>query len=131
MCSLTLQILKLDGFNRIYAVEGFAEEFDKVVSEKKNDGRYHNWLRRKLFVLDDSGYVALSDRDFEPLENSDPKMYAIRYPKSPKNPRVIYAYVDNGEVYLLHTFKETSKKTGSDYRSAIKIAENRLKSIKE
>lgn len=128
---MTLQVSKFERFNRIYAVEGFAEEFEKVVSEKRTDGRYHSWLRRKLFVLDDSGYFALSDRDFEPLENSNPKMYAIRYPKSPKNPRVIYAYVDNGKIYLLHTFKETSKKTGSDYRSAIKIAENRLKSITE
>ena len=107
------------------------EEFDETLNETKVDGRYHSWLRRKLNVLDASGFKALSDRDFELLEDTAPKLYAIRYPNSPKNPRVIYAYVDDGVVYLLHTFKETSKKTGSDYRSAIKVATNRLKCIEE
>ena len=124
-------MFKLDTYNKIYAVEGFMEEFDETLNETKADGRYHSWLRRKLNVLDASGFRALSDRDFEPLEDTDPKLYAIRYPKSPKNPRVVYAYVDDGVVYLLHTFKETSKKTGSDYRSAIKVATNRLESIEE
>lgn len=122
-------IVKFESYNNIYAVEGFQEEFQATVHEKKPTGRYHSWLRRKLAVLDYSGFSALSDRDFEQLEDCDPKLYAIRYPHSPINPRVIYAYVDNGEVYLLHTFKESSKKSGSDYRSAIKVAQNRLKSI--
>jgi len=107
------------------------EEFDETLNETKAEGRYHSWLRRKLNVLDTFGFKALSDRDFEPLEGTDPKLYAIRYPKSPKNPRVVYAYVDDGVVYLLHTFKETSKKSGSDYRSAIKVATNRLESIRK
>lgn len=124
-----MRVLKLKGYTNVYMVEGFGEEFDQVVSEKKKDGRYHNWLRRKLSVLDASGYGALSDRDFEPLTDCDPKLYAIRYPKSPKNPRVVYVYVDSGKIYLLHTFKETSKSSGSDYRAGIKIATNRLKSI--
>ena len=110
-------------------VEGFQDEFDETLNETKTDGRYHKWLRRKLSVLDAPRNGVLVDRDFEPLENTHPKMYAIRYPKSPKNPRVIYVYVDNGEVYLLHTFKESSKKTGSDYNSAIKKAKSRLESI--
>jgi len=124
-----LRVLKLDGFDKIYVVDCFGEEFDKVVSEKNVNGRYHKWLRRKLSVLDARGYGALSDRDFEPLEDCDPKLYAIRYPKSPKNPRVVYVYVDDGAVYLLHTFKESSKTSGSDYRSGIKVATNRLKQI--
>ena len=124
-----MRLFKLDTYNKIYAVEGFTEEFDETLNETAVDGRYHRWLRRKLNVLDASGFRVLSDRDFEPLEDTDPKLYAIRYPKSPKNPRVVYAYVDDGVVYLLHTFKETSKKTGSDYRSAIIIATNRLEYI--
>jgi len=126
-----LRLFKLDTYNKIYAVEEFMEEFDETLNETKAEGRYHSWLRRKLNVLDTFGFKALSDRDFEPLEGTDPKLYAIRYPKSPKNPRVVYAYVDDGVVYLLHTFKETSKKSGSDYRSAIKVATNRLESIRK
>lgn len=124
-----MQVLKLEGFNKIYIVENFSSEFDKVVSERNTNGRYHKWLRRKLAVLDANGYGVLSDRDFEPLENCDPKLYAIRYPKSPKNPRVVYAYVEDGAVYLLHTFKESSKSSGSDYQAGIRTATNRLKSI--
>ena len=131
MCFKELQVLKLNGYTNVYMVEGFVEEFEKVVSEKKVTGRYHNWLRRKLNVLDASGYGALSDRDFEPLSGCDPKLYAIRYPKSPKNPRVIYAYVDSGKIYLLHAFRETSKSSGSDYRAGINVATNRLKSIEK
>lgn len=104
-------------------------EFDEVVNETKATGRYHSWLRRKLNVLDAVGYL-ISDRDFEPL-NTNPRLYAIRYPKSPKNPRVIFAYINNGKVCLLHTFKESSKQSGSDYRSAIKVATNRLKSLED
>ena len=124
-----MQLIKVDGFNRIYMVEGFQEEFEKTLNETRSEDRYHKWLRLKLYILDAKGLGVLSDRDFEPLEDTHPKMYAIRYPKSPKNPRVIYVYVNNGEVYLLHTFKETSKKTGSDYRSAIIKAKKRLESI--
>ena len=79
------------------------EEFDETLNETKTNGRYHSWLRRKLNVLDASGFRALSDRDFVSLEDTNPKLYAIRYPKSPKNPRIVYAYVDDGMVYLLHT----------------------------
>lgn len=117
---------KFEDYNNIYAVEGFQEEFEKTLKEKNTDGRYHKWLRRKLAVLEESGYGGLMDRDFEKLEDTDPKLYAIRYPNSKKNPRVVYAYVDYGEVILLHTFQEKSKK---DYQSAITIATNMIQSL--
>ena len=115
---------KFEDYTNIYAVEGFQEEFEETLNEKDTNGRYHKWLRRKLAVLEESGYGGLTDRDFEKLEDTDPKLYAIRYPKSKKNPRVVYAYVDYGEVVLLHTFQEKSK---NDYQSAIRIATNRVK----
>lgn len=124
-----MRLVKIESYNRIYAVGMFEQEFDNIVNEKNNNSRYHKWLRRKLDVLDIAGYKALSDRDFEPLKDTNPKLYSIRYPKSKKNPRVIYAYVDEEAVYLLHTFKETSKKSKSDYQNAIRIALNRLKSV--
>ena len=123
--------IKLCSYEKIYTVKGFQEEFQKVLKETNPNGQYHKWLRRKLDVLDDRSYGALSDRDFEPLSGTDPKLYAIRYPRSPKNPRVVYVYIDDGMVCLLHTFMETSKKSGSDYQSAINIAQNRLKQFKQ
>ena len=119
---------KLEGYRNIYAVDCFQEEFEDVLDETDTNGRYHQWLRRKLSVLDDNRHGLLMDRDFEKLESTDPKLFAIRYPKSKKNSRVIYVYVDSGGVVLLHTFKEKSK---NDYRSAIKTATNRLKSLEE
>lgn len=126
-----MQIFKLADYRKIYVVEGFEEEFDSVVKETNINGRYHKWLRRKLNVLDARGYGVLQDRDFEPLTGCNPKLYALRYPKSPVNPRVVYVYVGDGAVYLLHTFKESSKNSSSDYRSGIKVATNRLKLIEE
>ena len=126
-----MALIKFDDYRNIYQVEGFQKEFEEVLDETDTNGRYHKWLRRKLSVLEANGYGGLIDRDFEKIEDTNPKLYAIRYPKSKKNPRIVYAYVDNGEVILLHTFLEKSKKTSSDYRAAIKIATNRLKSLQE
>ena len=119
-------LLKVDGFNRIYQLEEFQEEFEDTVSETKTTGRYHEWLRTKLRQLDALGYQACKLRDFEPLTDTDPKLYSIRYPKSPKNTRVLYIYVEGSRVYLLHAFNEKSK---SDYANAIKTATNRIKSL--
>ena len=121
-----MNVHKLDGFNKIYEVECFQEEFEKTVSETKPNGRYHKWLRTKLMQLDELGHLALKLRDFEPIKDTDPRLYAIRYPRSQKNPRVVYVYIENDKICLLHTFNE---KSTSDYNSAIKIAQNRTKSL--
>ncbi len=119
-------LLKVDGFNKIYQLEEFQEEFENTVSETKATGRYHKWLRAKLRQLDALGYQACKLRDFEPLVDTNPKLYSIRYPQSPKNTRVLYIYVEESRVYLLHAFNEKSK---SDYEHAIKTATNRVKSL--
>lgn len=119
-----MEIKKVDGFTRIYQVDCFEKEFQKTTSEKRSDGRYHRWLRQRLFVLDDSNKNSLNPEIFEPLQSTDPKMFSIRYPHSKKNPRVIYIYVKDDEIYLLHAFKESKK---SDYDNAIKLAESRAK----
>lgn len=123
-CGQFLEIEKVDGYKKIYQVEGFQKEFEKTVSEIKPNGRYHKWLRKQLFSLEDHGYDALKFENFEPLSDTNPKLYAIRYPRSKKNPRVIYIYVDDCDVYLLHAFKETKT---SDYNQAVKTAEKRAK----
>ena len=124
-----MRLVKFPLFNNVLAVDGFQKEFERTVKETKTDGRYHRWLRRKLSVLDASSYRALDDRDFECLQNTNPKLYAIRYPHSILNPRVIYAYIDNGKACLLCAFKETSKNKNSDYRTAIVHATNLLNEV--
>ena len=119
-----MDLLQVAGYKKIYQIEGFEKEFEKSVSETKPTGRYHKWLRKQLNSLEEYGYNALKFENFEPLSDTNPKLYAIRYPRSKKNPRIIYIYVDDCEVYLLHAFKESKT---SDYNQAVKTAEKRAK----
>lgn len=123
--------VKNERFKNIYEVDVFNKEFKKITGETKNDQRYHKWLYRQLKILEDLGMKALMLDSFEPLSNTDPKLYSIRYNKSPLNPRVIYIYANGDEIYLLAAFKESSKKSNSDYNKAIEIAHERLKYLSE
>ncbi|MBQ7809698.1 MAG: type II toxin-antitoxin system RelE/ParE family toxin [Clostridia bacterium] len=119
-----MNIERVDGYEKICQVECFEKEFKKTTSEKNNNCRYHKWLRTQLYVLEAQGKEALKLEGFEHLNNTNPNLYSIRYPRSKKNPRVIYIYVDDNMVYLLHAFRETKK---SDYDMAIKTAQKRAK----
>ncbi len=124
---MLLNFRRLENFDNIYDSEQFEKDFEKIV--KGNRERYHNWLRSKLKMLDKMGMKVLELDAFEPLSNTDPKLYSIRYNKSPVNPRVIYIYAKDNKIYLLTAFKEGSKKNSSDYREAIKVAQDRRKYI--
>ncbi|MBR6694346.1 MAG: type II toxin-antitoxin system RelE/ParE family toxin [Clostridia bacterium] len=120
-----MDLIKTAGFKNIYEVEQFKKEFVKIAKKNK---RYYNWLIAKLSILEEKGMEALKLEGFEPLSATTPKLYSIRYPHSPVNPRVIYVYANGNEIYLLFAFKE---KNNSDYTSAIKVAHDRLKYIRE
>ena len=122
-----MELEKTAGLQRTYQVDCFEKEFEKVTAEKNPNGRYHKWLRKELIKLEEFGVAALKFENFEPLPGTDPKLFSIRYPHSKINPRVIYVYINGGEIYLLTAFKEGSKNTNSDYAAAIKISQNRLK----
>ena len=126
-----LERIKTEGFKHVYEVDVFKKEFKKITGETKNDQRYHKWLKRQLLRLEDLGMKALVLDGFEPLSDTNPRLYSIRYNKSPLNPRVIYIYANGDEIYLLTAFKESSKKSNSDYNRAVKIAHERLKYLSE
>ena len=123
---IKVEFEKIEGFSRIYQVNCFEKEFVKATSEKGSNGRYHKWLRRSLFILDDMGKKALNTESFEKLSVDSVDLYAIRYPHSKKNPRVIYVYAEENAIYILHAFKESRSK---DYDASTKIAKNRAKFI--
>lgn len=123
-----LELLKTEGFENVYEVDQFQKEFAKIT---KKNRRYYDWLRAKLAMLEKKGMEALKMESFETLPYTNPKLYSIRYPHSRLNPRVIYVYANRNEIYLLTAFKESSKKGNSDYDSAIKVANDRLKYIEE
>lgn len=123
-----LKIEPVKDFENIYQIDSFEKEFIKTLSEKNVNGRYHKWLRTHLRYLEDLGRKALKLGNFEQLSCTNPNLYAIRYPRSKKNPRVVYIYVDDSQVYLLHVFKESR---ASDYANAIKVAQSRAKLLLE
>lgn len=106
------------------------EFLDAVNETPKKPGRYHRWLLDSLIKLDSfkiEDLLKMNTR-FEYLKETDPKLYAIRYPKSKKNPRVVYFYQDNNRVILLKPFLE---KKPSDYTHAINAAYTRIKQLEE
>jgi phage-related protein len=125
-----LEILQTEGFDNIYEVDCFQNEFLGTVTEHPKTAqhipRYQNWLLTKLAILDELGMYALSLPQFEALTNVDPKLYSIRYPKSPKNPRVLYVYVHGRKIILLAAFTEKNK---SDYSNGIERALHRLRQL--
>lgn len=126
-----MNLANADRFGDVYTFKGFREEFQKVVSERKADGRYHKWLRRSINNIKKYGRGVTVLQGFEKLETkpNEPNLYAIRNAHSKKNQRVIYVYLDGNEICLLHAFLETSKKSDSEYRAAIEIAIGRLKQM--
>jgi hypothetical protein len=125
-----LEILKTEGFDNIYEVDCFRGEFLGAVGEPtKVFGRklrYQDWLLAKLATLDELGTKALALPYFEVLKDVDPQLCSIRYPKSRKNPRVLYIYVDSRKVVLLTAFEENKK---SDYTNGIARAQQRHKQL--
>ena len=117
-------------FSKIYEVECFQKEFNKMTKEKlaikPPYPRYQKWLISSLTILEEHGKNAINLENFEQLENVKPNIYSIRYPKSKLNPRVLYVYLDEGNILLLTAFKEERK---SDYTRNVKMVKKRLKSL--
>ena len=116
----------MDGHKSIFAFDGFLDEFCKKIlgsnASSKSNQRYLAWFQRCLEVLDShSIYETLKMQQFEKLTNAD-GLYSMRYPNTPKNPRVLYFYVEGSNIILLGSFLE---KSTSDYTNAIKTAQKR------
>lgn len=99
---MQLEILKNGMFSKVYEVDCFQKEFKNMTKEKISlvspFPRYQKWLIASLTVLEEMGIDALKLENFELLKNIKPNLYSIRYPKSKLNPRVLYIYLDEGEV---------------------------------
>ncbi|MFI3169365.1 MAG: type II toxin-antitoxin system RelE/ParE family toxin [Faecalibacterium sp.] len=126
-----MNIVKTKGFENIYEVDYFRKEFKAITDEKwklsEPFPRYQKWLIGRLAVLDKNPQEALHSNHFEKL-NADPTIYAIRYPKSKLNPRVLYVCVEDKNIILLTAFKE---KSSSDYANAISVAQSRWKLLND
>ena len=125
-----MNIRKNSMFRNIYEADCFEDEFRQMTKERlaltPPFPRYQKWLIRSLTILEELQKDALKLAGFEQLTNVNPVLYSIRYPHSPLNPRVLYAYIDGNNIILLAAFKEKNK---NDYARNIKTALNRLKLI--
>lgn len=124
-----MEIRKIKSFSKIYEVDVFQKEFLQAVGEhpanREPFPRYQKWLIAKLRVLEERGASAISLRDFECVtKGKEPKIYSIRYPRSQKNPRVLYVFIEGDLILLLGAFLEKDR---SDYSKNIEKAEKRLK----
>ena len=120
-----MDIIKLEGYKNIYAVDSFLSEYQSLFGKsKKSHDQYLKKLRHNLRSLDNEMKNAIQYQQFEQLENSN--LYSIRH-VSVFNPRVVYAYIgDDGKVILLSSFKEKNR---SDYARGMKQAAERLKEL--
>lgn len=118
-----MNIIKLDGYNDIYAVENFLDEYKDLFKKNMNEYRkYLTKLKSNLKILDVQKEKAIQFQQFERVENQP--FYSIRH-VSKFNPRVIYAYIDeNDRIILLTSFRETKT---ADYRPALDRAKERMK----
>lgn len=83
--------------------------------------RYIKWLQRSLTQLDAYGTATTALKNFEKLPGTD-DIYSARYPKSRKNPRILYFYIQGQNIVLLYPFLE---KNAGDYQRGIRVAERR------
>ena len=83
--------------------------------------RYIKWLQRSLTQLDAYGTATTALKNFEKLPGTD-DIYSARYPKSRKNPRILYFYIQGQNIVLLYPFLEM---ISGDYQRGIRVAERR------
>lgn len=121
----------MEGHRNIFAFDGFLDEFSKKVLGSKPDQyskRYVKWLQQGLAILDTHPiYETLKMSRFEKLTNTD-GLYSMRYPNTPRNPRVLYFYVKENSIILLGSFLE---KNSSDYNNAIRTAQDRKRILEK
>ena len=120
-----MKLLLLSGYKKIYAVDSFWEEYQKLFGKDLDSYvKEKEVLLTRLQMLDGrplSELLRLSVQ-FERLSNED--LYVIRH-VSKRNPRVIFVTSDEeGNVVLLNSFLE--KKRG-DYEIAKNKARERMK----
>ena len=117
-----LKVLKLEGLNNIYIVATFMDDFSNLFGKNKGDTkRYREYLFRWLKRLDEEGLSVLSYDQFEKLEDTDIKLYAIRHPNSQINERYIFITGYKNGYILLTSFLE---KSTDDYNNAIRRSQN-------
>lgn len=117
-----MNLVRFENFSKIFAVEGFSEEYIKLLKKSGSYETYMKKLKFNLNILENSKSieVALLHKNIEKL-NDVPNLYSIRN-ISGLNPRTLFCYALDDDIYiLLNSFLE---KSSSDYKKGIEKAKN-------
>lgn len=111
------------------------QDINAILSDESIDAKQTTKIAkafdRRIEMLHLEWRDAIDGNIYKQIEGSDNKLFRILVTKQPTNIRVIFAFFvagDSEKIILLHAFKEGNK---SDYRNAIKKAENRGKALVE
>lgn len=122
-----MDIIKLKGYNNIYMVDSFEDEFKNLLQRSGEYKACKKKLQFNLTILDTVGGInkAILHKNIEKLSDNE-NLYSIRN-ISVLNPRTIFCCaVDDNTFILLTSFFE---KNSSDYDRAIKLAKNIKKAL--
>ena len=117
-------------YKNLYILDTVFDELRREVFGRRGNAdakRYAEWFARCAQMLDIELEKAVLFPQFEKISGSE-NLYSMRYPKSKKNPRVLYFFLCNGVPVLLYAFLEKNK---SDYTHGIEVAEERAKFVND
>lgn len=119
-----MDIIKTEGFERIYEVDVFSGEYKKLFGKNKRIYEKElDTLHTRLDFLDRNEKSPLEQQQFEPVHDHPP-LYSIRH-VSQANPRVVFVFAEQDRSVVLLAC--TLEKSTNDYKKVIARAEERLK----
>ena len=106
-------------------------ELIEIIKESGVENKFFKVFQDRIKVLKDHGLESIIlFKEFEKLKHYE-NMYSMRIKISRAiNIRILYSYLDNGEI-LLHCFDKKSDSKVNDYVSHVPVALERLKEINE
>ncbi len=101
-----MEIQRIEGFKRIYALDQCFKELDHLYKNNKDEKKeYKKFLYSQLSKIENKKE---KPRQAEPIVYKQEIFYSIRR-RSKKNTRILYYYMDQGNIVLLTAFDEKNK----------------------
>ncbi|NSW83208.1 MAG: type II toxin-antitoxin system RelE/ParE family toxin [Syntrophothermus sp.] len=134
----TVKVVYPEEFRNEYIVAhyDFEGELRDIIERSGQKDDFLGKFRQRMLLLESYRNRCILKRDwFEQLKGAG-GLHAMRFGKSQKNIRILFAFVSEGMLeyaVLLHAFEEKNGNTkGSHgYRQAIRVARERLKEVEQ
>jgi len=116
---------------RILVHQEFENDLRNILEKSGHTAEFFGKYKQRLNLLDDmQKRCILKNAGFEELRYAD-GIYSMKFNRSQKNIRILFAFLDNNCALLLSAFEEkNNKKTSQDsYKKHIPLAQKRLKEV--